>query len=324
MKYSLLVTQWIPEELREKFSASFDFFCPTKQQISFTEEQLAELLPQCDGIFAVDTGVTKEMIDAAKRLRFITNHGVGYDAIDVAYATKKGIPVINTPHSVTESTAELAIALMMSLMRQIVPYDARVREDRWCAGAFYDLLGVEIFGKRLGIAGFGRIGRAVCRRAQALGMTVSYYNRHRLPLEEEQRLGVTYLPWEELLRQTDCLSLHMPLTPENYHLMDRQAFSLMKPTAYLINTARGAVVDEDAMLWALENGVIAGAGLDVFEGEPAVKEGIKACHKAVLTPHVGTQTYGVRIQMCTEALQGALDVMQGRPTDQLVNPEILG
>ena len=322
MKPKILATQWVPDEVKEAFAPKAELISPDKEKIAFSKAQVLQLLPDFDGLFTIFFAADRAVIDAGTKLKTIANLGVGFDSIDVSYATEKHIAVINTPQSVTEGTAELTIALMMDTMRNIAAYDRFVRAGHWVTGAF-EAAGTELYGRKIGVCGFGRIGRAVGKKAQALGMQLYYYDPFRLSEADEAALGATYLPFTDLLRQCDCISLHMPYTPENHHLICRDTLSLMKPEAYLINAARGPVVKESDLVWALQNGIIRGAGLDVFETEPVISDALKACPNVVMTPHIGTQTYGIRVAMCHEALQGMTAIFAGERPYNLVNGQVV-
>jgi len=321
MKSKVLITQWIPDEVKLGFSDKVQLIYPDKSKTKYSYDELKELIVDCDGLLTIFRKVDKELIDCGKKLKAIANLGVGYDSIDVGYATQKNIAVINSPSTVTESTAELTIALLMASMRSIVSFDKSMRRGEWTSSAF-DTPAVEIFEHSLGVAGFGRIGKSVCKRAQALGMKVFYYDPYPLTKEEEISFGVEYMDLDQLFSQCDCISLHMPYTPENHHLVDENRFSKMKKGSFLINAARGAIVKESALVKALNDGTLQGAGLDVFEFEPAVSQELLACDNVVINPHVGTHTYQVRVNMCNETLSGLCEILNGNRPYNLVNKEI--
>lgn len=321
MKPKVLVTQWIPDEINKTFGDKISLIYPSKEKISYTDEEIEEMLPDCCGLFTIFNKANKERIDLAKNLKVIANLGVGYDAIDVEHATSKNIAVINTPSAVTEGTAELTISLLVSSMRNIVGYDRKVREGKWVDSAFEDEA-TEIFGHSLGIAGFGRIGKSVCRKAQAMGLKVFYYDPYKLSSEDEKEFDVEYLNLDDLFAKCDCISLHMPYTPENHHLVDEKRFATMKKGSFIINAARGPIIKESALVKALNDGTLKGAGLDVFEFEPNISQELKECKNVVLSPHVGTQTYQIRIDMCHEALNGMIEILNGNQPYNLVNTGI--
>ncbi|MCI8342242.1 MAG: 3-phosphoglycerate dehydrogenase [Firmicutes bacterium] len=318
----ILLTQWVPDVCKEMFKNELEFVCPSKEKLSFTREEILNEVADADGIFLIFSKADKQVIDAGKKLKVIANLGVGFDCIDVEYATAKNIAVINTPNTVTEATAELTIALMMSVMRNITQYDKGVKNGEWTTFAFADV-GSEIFGHTIGVVGFGRIGKCVGKKAAAIGMNVAYYDPFRLSAEEEERLGVTYMSMEDIFSKCDCVSLHMPYTPENHHIVNEKTLAAMKKGSYLINVARGPIVKESALVEALKNGTLKGAALDVFEFEPNISKELKECPNAVLTPHVGTQTLQVRINMFEEAMKGIIAFFEGEKPHNIVNKEIL-
>jgi len=256
---------------------------------------LLEILPGCDGLLCLLTdAIDRELIDAASRLRIIANVGVGYNNIDWLHARERRVTVTNTPGALTESTADLTFALILAVARRVVEADRFLREGRFHGWDLELRLGLELCGATLGIVGLGRIGLAVARRARAFGLEVIYHARHPLPPAAETAAGVSWRPLDELLRRADVVSLHCPLTPETRHLIDRDALALMKPGALLVNTARGPVVDEAALVEALRSGHLGGAGLDVFEEEPVVHPGLLKLDNVVLLPHVGSATHQTR------------------------------
>ena len=253
----------------------------------------------------------------------IANMGVGYNHIDIAAATRRGIPVSNTPGVLTDATADLAFTLILAVARRVVEGDRRVREGKFKLWAPFLFLGREVSGKTLGIVGFGRIGRAVARRAAGFGMRVLYHNRSRLTPAEERESPAEYADLNTLLAQADFVSLHVPLSGETRHLIGAAELSRMKPTAYLINTARGPVVDEVALLATLQRGMIAGAGLDVYENEPALTPGLADLPNVVLLPHVGSATLETRTAMAAMAARNLIAGLDGQRPPNLVNPEVL-
>ena len=250
-----------------------------------------------------------ETCHAGKRLRLISNYGVGYNNIDTAYAREKGIAVTNTPRSVCNPTAELAMALMLALARRVAECDRRILTEKESLWGTMKNLGASLENKTLGIVGMGNIGKNVARKAEAFGMRVIYYNRRT------EVSGYRRVPLDTLLQEADFVSLHTPLTTETRHLIGARELSLMKPTAMLINTARGAVIDETALADALRQKRIAGAALDVFENEPHVTDVLYRLDNVVLTPHVGTGTIDTRIAMAEEALANIRNFFQGTPTN---------
>ncbi len=286
--------------------------------------QLAAACRDIDGLLACGVRVSEEVVSQASQLRVVANAGVGYDNIDVAACTRRRIVVTNTPGVLTDTTADLAFALLMSVARRVVEGDRYVREGRWQRWEWSALWGADVFGKTLGLYGFGRIGQAVARRGRGFSMRILYHARHRVPEPLESELGAHPVDRETLLRESDFLSLHLPLTPEVHHLIGAGELTLMKPTAFLINTARGKVVQEEALVEALRAGKIAGAGLDVFEHEPHVHPALLTMPNVVLMPHMGSATAETRLKMAMLAAENLLAALEGRRPPNAVNPEIYG
>ena len=245
-----------------------------------------------------DKPVTAEMIASAPELKLVANFGVGYNNIDLAACRARGIRVTNTPQPVIEPTAELAFALMIAVARRVAEFDRSLRNGTCQPMAVMNNLSHSLYGKTLGIIGLGRIGQALARRAVAGGMKIVYHNRHRLPEQTEQLYGAQYVDLQTLLQDSDYVSLNLPYTPEVHHLIGLQELSMMRRSAYLINTARGAHVDEQALVHALQNGIIAGAAMDVYEHEPQITPELLTLPNVVLSPHTGTGTWEGRIAMC--------------------------
>ena len=255
-----------------------------------------------------DYRVTREMIESAPFLRLITNFGVGFNNIDLQACQEHNIRVTNTPQPVIEPTAELAFALMHDVARRTAEFDRKLRVGTAEGFAVMNNLSHSLYGKTLGIIGMGRIGQALARRAIAAGMTIIYHNRKPLGDEVIRRLGyeVKYVSQEELLQTADFVSLNLPFTPEVKHLIGEKELKMMKPTAYLINTARGAHLDEQALVEALKKGEIAGAAMDVYEHEPQITPELLLLDNVVLSPHTGTGTWEGRIAMCENVCDNIL------------------
>lgn len=324
MKQKIILSKKIPEECLAPYRDRFEFLMPETDE-AFSDAFILQELASCDGYFDIDMVADRAVIDRGRsgKLKAIANFGVGYDRIDWKYATEVGMPILNTPTQVTEATAEHTVALLMATMRGIPRYDKEVRRRVWESPLFSDR-NTLIAGAVLGIVGFGRIGRRVCRKAQGLGMQVVYFDQYRAAPEVEAEFGVSYLPFEELLRTSDCITLHCPYFPENFHMFGRETFEKMKPSAYFINAARGKLVDEIALCEALRNGIIKGAGLDVFEEEPnGVYEGLLALDNVVLTPHIASLTMRSRVAMANEGLGGLITILEGGTPKNVVNPSVL-
>jgi glyoxylate reductase len=287
-------------------------------------ELLAEAVRDVDGLMCVGVRVSKDIIDGSSKLRVISNVAVGYDNIDVEACNGRGILVTNTPDVLTEATADLGFALILAAARRVVEGDRYVREGRWSQWQWNAMWGAEIHGKTLGLYGFGRIAQALARRGRGFSMRILYHARHRVSDEIEKSLGAKFVDRNTMLRESDFLSLHVPLTPETRHAVSTPQLALMKPTAYLINTARGPVVDEQALVQALQAGTIAGAGLDVFENEPKVHPALLTMNNVTLLPHVGSATNDTRLRMAMLASENLLAALRGERPANLVNPQVLG
>jgi glyoxylate reductase len=286
------------------------------------EELIAGLAGQDALVCTLMDGIDGELLDTNPRLKIVANYAVGYNNIDVAAATARKIPVTNTPGVLTDSTADMAWALMFAVGRRVVEGDQHVRSRSWQGWGPLQLLGQDITGATLGLIGLGRIGKAMVQRAKGFNMKVVYWNRTRLSEAEETELGIIYGSREDVLVQSDFVSLHVALTSETTHLIDAAGLALMKPTAYLINTARGPVVDEKALVEVLKSGSIGGAGLDVFEREPILEPELYDLSNVVIPPHLGSATIGTRTKMGQMAAENCFAACRGEQPPNLVNPEI--
>jgi glyoxylate reductase len=256
--------------------------------------------------------IDAEVLDAGRDLRVIANYAVGFDNIDVVEARRRGIEVTTTPGVLTDATADLAWALLLSAARNLGAGERMVRERRWTGWAPSQLLGRPLKGRVLGIVGMGAIGQAVARRASGFEMSIVYHNRSRLPADIELALEARWVPLDELLLDADFISLHAPLNDQSRHMIDAAAFERMKPDAVLVNTARGALIDEAALVDALRGGLIAAAGLDVYEFEPAISDGLIGLDNVVLAPHLGsgsTEARGDMVRLCS---RNVVEVLAGR------------
>lgn len=316
----IVVTYGVPTEGFQSLNGHTVHIPP--QHTAFSREELLSLLPEADAVLSCKA-FDRELIEAAKKLKLIVCYGAGYDAIDMEAATEHGVMVANTPDCVTAPTAELAIAHLMALARRLPEFNQRVRtmapSELFVMGKF---MGTSLEGATLGIVGMGRIGGRVADFGRLMGMRVLYTARHAKP--ERDAAGDERVPLEELMRRSDFISLHCPHTPETHHLISRDLIALMKPTAYLINTARGPVLDEEALIEALRERRIAGAGLDVYTGEPNVNPAFFELDNVLLTPHVGSNTLHARNQMAEAASERILAVLGGEIPQNLLNPQVLG
>jgi glyoxylate reductase len=264
--------------------------------------------------------IPEAIIAAAPRLRIVAVAAVGYNIVDVGAATRRGILVTNTPGVLTDTTADMAWALMLGVARRVPESDRFVRAGKWTGVYWSQLMGADVHGTTLGVIGLGRIGQAIARRAQGFGMRVLYHKRQRDP-EAERSVGAEYRSKAELLRESDFVVVSIPLTPETRHLIGSEELAMMKPTAFLVNVARGPVVDEAALVDALRSKRIAGAGLDVFEEEPKLHPGLLELENLALTPHIGSASGATRLRMATRAAENCVAALEGHRPPNLVNPE---
>jgi glyoxylate reductase len=305
----VLVTREIPEaglRLLEGFDVSVLYERPPERG------ELLEAVRGANGILATATDkIDGEVMDAAgEGLKVVANMAVGYDNIDVEAAGERGVVVTNTPGVLDETTADVAFLLMLAAARRLGEGERLLRAGKWEWWGPKQLRGLDVWGKRLGIVGMGRIGQAVARRARGFGMEVLYHNRSRNE-DAENELGARYLGLEDLLRESDFVSIHTPLTEETQHLIGKRELDLMKPTAVLVNTSRGPVVDESALAEALESGRIFAAGLDVYEEEPKVHPKLLELENVVLAPHIGSASMETRDRMARLAAENLAAVLRG-------------
>ncbi|HYA14314.1 MAG TPA: D-glycerate dehydrogenase [Syntrophales bacterium] len=323
MNKHILVTGHLPEIVMTELEKVFivDAYNEDKP---YERQRLLHSIKDKDGLISMITdNVDEEVLDRASRLKMIAHFGVGYNNIDIKAATTRGIAVSNTPGVLTDATAELAFALILAVARRLVECDRATRDGRFRYWAPMLFLGREVTGKTLGIIGLGEIGKAVARRAKGFKMRILYNNRNRINASEEKELTAEFADLQRLLAESDFISLHVPLTSETRHLIGKEEFSLMKPTTYLINTSRGPVVDEQALLESLQNGTIGGAGLDVYENEPSLTPGLKELSNIVLLPHIGSGTLETRIKMASMVAENLIAGLSGSKPPNIVNPEVL-
>jgi glyoxylate reductase len=320
---NVLVTGNLPKEVIARIAEQHCVEIHAQDQPMPREAMLARVGDKQGLLSMITDAVDGELLDLAPGLRIVANFGVGYNNIDVAAAAQRGIMVTNTPDVLTDATADLTWALLLAVGRRLVEADRHTRDGRFRFWAPFHFLGHEITGKTLGIIGMGRIGAAVARRAAGFNMRVIYHNRKRLAPEKERALGVHSADLQSLLRASDFVTLHVPLTPETHHLIDAEALAAMKTGAFLINTSRGPVVDESALLNALRQGGIAGAGLDVYEHEPALTPGLVELNNVVLLPHAGSATVETRNRMATLAAENLLAALDGRVPPNCVNCNLM-
>jgi glyoxylate reductase len=266
--------------------------------------------------------INEELLSVAPKLRIAANVAVGFDNIDVTACTKRGVAVTNTPGVLDETTADFAWTLLMAVARRLGEGEELARSGKWKNWDLDQLVGTDVWGKTLGIVGFGRIGRAVARRASGFQMKVIYTDAQRAPAEVERALKAEFWEMNALLAESDFISVHVPLLPETRRLFDAPKFKRMKPTAFLINTSRGPVVDEAALVAALEGEQIAGAGLDVYENEPFIHPGLKRAN-VVLAPHIASASLETRTKMACMAGENVVALFTGRRPPNILNPEVL-
>jgi glyoxylate reductase len=312
---SVFVSRVIPEEGLAAIRAECEIDL-WKDDLPPPREQLLRRVAGCDGVLTLLTDrVDDEFLDAAgKKLRVVSNYAVGFDNVDVAACARRGIPVGNTPGVLTETTADLAWALLMAAARRIPEGSRYVRAGEWKTWGPLLLLGPDVYGATLGIVGFGRIGQAVARRAQGFGMEILYHDVQELPADVTKPLGATFLPLEELLPRSDYVSLHVNLSPVTRHLINAETLSWMKPTAVLVNTSRGPVVDQAALADALRNGVIWAAGLDVTDPEPIpIDDPLVGLDNCLIVPHIASASRATRGKMAAMAAANLIAGVRGEP-----------
>jgi lactate dehydrogenase-like 2-hydroxyacid dehydrogenase len=317
----IVVTRRVPPSALDLLGATADVWVSPHDR-PLTAPELHEAVAGADAVVTLlHDRVDDAFLDAAgPQLRCVANVAVGYDNIDVEACTRRGVQVTNTPGVLTEATADIAMGLILAATRRFGEGERLLRDRQPWAWSMFFMLGTSLQGKTLGIVGLGEIGRATARRARAFGMEIAYAGRRRAVPEVEDELGgARHLPLEELLATADVVSLHCPLTDATRHLIDADALKLMRPEAYLVNTARGPVVDEAALVDALRGGMLRGAGLDVFEQEPQVHPGLLGLDNVVLIPHLGSATIETRTAMAELAARNVLAVTAGEAPITPVN-----
>lgn len=324
MRPRVFVTREIPERGLSKIKEHFEVDLWTDDAPP-SKRDIMERVKDVDALVSHLTDpIDAEVLDAASKLRIVSQYAVGYDNIDLERATKRGIYVTNTPGVLTETVADFTFGLMLAVARRIVEADRYVREGKWKV-AWHPLMmiGSDVHNRTLGIVGLGRIGSAVARRAKGFGMRILYYDSQRRE-DLERDLGVEYVDLEKLLEESDFVSLHVPLTPETYHIIGEEQLKKMKPTAFLINTARGKVVDQKALYKALKEGWIAGAGLDVFEEEPIHPDDpLLSLENVVLAPHAASASYETRSRMAEMVAENLIAFLRREVPPNLVNKGVV-
>lgn len=322
MKPKIFVTRQLPEAAMERIDSYFDMTVNPEDRV-LSKEEIITGVKDCDALLCLLTDpIDADVMDASSKLKVISNYAVGFNNIDLSAANARGLPVCITPGVLTETTADLTWALIMASARRIVEGDRMTRAGEFHGWGPLMLLGTDIFDKTLGIVGMGRIGQAVARRAKGFNMEILFTSHSPKPQYEEE-FHATQTDLETLLKKSDFVSIHCPLTPETTHLIGEKELGLMKESAYLINTARGPVIDEKALVKCLKEKRIAGAGLDVFEEEPKLAPGLTELDNAVILPHIGSATIETRTKMGIMAAENAISIMEGEPPAAIANPEVL-
>jgi glyoxylate reductase len=322
MASKILVTRPLFDEALQNLRREFEVDLNSEDHV-LSKTDLIERLRGKQGVLPLVTDIIdREVLESAPALRVVANFGVGFDNIDVRSATNLGIVVTNTPGVLTETTADFAWTLLMAAARRVIEADKFIRANlfrEWSPKLF---VGPDVYGKTLGLIGLGRIGQAVARRAAGFNMRIVFHTPRPVPGELTEALGVTQLPFEEVLRISDFMSIHVPLNASTRHLMSDETFALMKASAIVINTSRGPVVDEKALVRALQEGRIAGAGLDVFEREPDIEPELLEMGNVVLTPHIASASHETRFRMCAMAVDNLIATLKDQRPPNLVNPEV--
>ncbi len=315
----VLVTGKLPREVMALLEKDHDV-AENMHERPMTREEILAHITDKEGLLCMITDkIDDEFLSHAPNLRMIANYGVGFDHIDLAAVTARGIWVSNTPGVLSDATADLTFALILAVARRVIEGDRMTRAGKFKPWSPLLFLGTDVAGKTLGIVGLGQIGKALARRARGFDMPILYHNRRRIPEEEEHALQATYVDLPTLLAHSDFVSLHVTLTPETKGLIGGHELGLMKPTAFLINVSRGPVVDEKSLTEALKNKTIAGAGLDVYEKEPELFPGLVELDNVVLLPHVGSATIETRTKMALLAAKNLLEGLAGRKPPNCLN-----
>jgi len=316
MKPIVTVTNIFPQVALDKLSSECDLKI---NRTSLTKEELKQQVSGSDALISYLTDrIDQDIIDRGTKLKIIANYGAGFNNIDVTYASERGIWVTNTPNVLHETTADLTWAMILGVARRIIPADRYTREGKFQGWGAQLFLGGDVYEKTLGIIGLGEIGRSVARRAIGFNMRTLYHQRNRLPKEEEKKLIVEYATFEKILRESDFLTLHVPLTEETEYMIGNDEIVLMKKTAYLIHTARGKVIDDYALVAALREGRLAGAALDVYEDEPELTEGMRELDNLMILPHIGSASFETRDKMALLVADNILDAFEGKTPRSLV------
>ena len=323
MTAKVFVSRKIPEAALELLGKSYQFEL-NERDVQLSKKQLIRRIADKDGLVCLLTDrIDREIFESNPNLKVVSNVAVGFDNIDVKAATAKKIMVTNTPGVLTETTADLTWALLLASARRICEAERFTRAGKFKGWGIMMMLGNDVYGKTLGICGLGRIGRAVAKRSLGFGMRILYTDIARAEESAERELKATYVDKDTLLRESDFVTLHMPLLPETRHYISTRELNLMKKTVHLINTSRGPVVDEKSLATALKNKTIAGAALDVYEEEPKFNPALLKSENMVLMPHIGSASVETRTKMATMAVENCVAALSGKKPPNLVNPEVL-
>jgi glyoxylate reductase len=325
----ILVTQRVPDPAYPPLEAIGDVEANMDEGVIWPHEELVRRGPGHDYIYClltdtIDAHFLEACASGTPRLRMIANMAVGFNNVDVDAATRLGIAISNTPGVLSDTTADLAFALLMAVARRIPEAERYLRAGKYTGWGPLLFCGADIHHATLGLVGAGRIGKLVAQRASGFEMKVIYYDVFRMSPEDEAHYHMTYMPLEEVLQQADFVSVHTPYMPSTHHLISERELHMMKPTAFLINTARGPIIDEKALVKALQHGIIAGAGLDVFENEPAVEPELLTMENVVILPHIASASLHTRTLMATMASDNIVAHFHGQRPPNILNPEVLG
>ena len=323
MKPRILVTRATFDEVLAQLRERFEVEDNQNDDTPWRGEELRRRLADKDGVLSTGSDrIDAAVLDGAPRLKAVCNVAVGYNNIDLSACSERGILATNTPEVLDDTTADTTWALLMAAARRVTEAERWLRAGNWKEGWRYDrLLGQDVHHATLGIVGMGRIGQAIARRAKGFSMRILYHNRKRVSKAIERALGARYVSFERLLKESDFVSLNLPYTPESHHLIGAAQFALMKPTAVIVNAARGGVIDDAALVQALKERRIAAAGLDVFEGEPKLNPGFLELDNVAMIPHIGSATRATRMKMNLLAVKNLVSALSGKRPPCLLNPE---
>ena len=322
MKPKILVTRATFDDVIAKLRERFEVEDNQKDDAPWSAEELRRRIADKDGLLPTGSDrVDAVTLDAAPRLKAVCNIAVGYNNIDLAACNERGIVATNTPGVLDDTTADMTWALLMAAARRVTEAERWLRAGNWKGWKNDQFLGVDVHHATLGIIGMGRIGQAIARRAKGFSMRVLYHNRKRAPKSVEKALAARYVSMERLLKESDFVSLNMPYSPESHHLIGARELALMKPTAVIVNAARGGIIDDAALVTALKERRIAATGLDVFEGEPKFDPGFLELDNVALVPHIGSATRATRTAMAMLASKNLGAVLSGKRPPNLLNPE---